>query len=97
MAGPKPGMERDDRVASRQLRVGGDAGLQRRVRFTDQLVEQLDQRAAQLGGGVGVHLGVQLELRRALRDMLARIAIKSLRRCKIGALGGVPAKPERRP
>ena len=45
--------------------------MQRRVRFADQLVEQLDQRAAQLGGGVGVHLRVQLELRRALRDMLA--------------------------
>ncbi len=48
----------DDRGPSRQLRVGGDAGLQGRVGFTDQLVEQLDQRVAQLGGGAGVQLGV---------------------------------------
>ncbi len=34
------------------------AGLQGRVGFTDQLVEQLDQRVAQLGGGAGVQLGV---------------------------------------
>ena len=47
-------------IAARRASSGSEAMQACRAvsGFTDQLVEQLDQRVAQLGGGAGVQLGV---------------------------------------